>query len=359
MSLFSAFDELGLKNRCVMAPMTRCACDEDGLPTPNLADYYVRRAKNDVALIIIESAAINNTHAMGYKNGLQFYTKEHMEAWKPIVRDIQSHGAKVWLQIFHAGRLTVPEITGGKSLSSSAIAPLGSESFWRPKKNDEIVHFQTETPFLVPTEVDSNQIKSLIYEFTQSCLLAQKAGFDGVELHGAHGYLLHQFSHLHCNQRLDEFGAQNFEFARQCVLQCREAVGPEFTLSYRLSVHMVDNSFVRHDPNELDFSELVKVLEGAGIDVFHASELSSRHPVFGGDLTLHEIIRASSSKPIIVCGRVSDLDTANQLIVSGEADLVAFGRLFISNPNLMELLRTEKEYELRKFNYTSDMDEVF
>jgi 2,4-dienoyl-CoA reductase-like NADH-dependent reductase (Old Yellow Enzyme family) len=359
MNLFSSFGKLGLKNRSVMAPMTRYACDKDGLPTRKLAEYYVRRAKNDVALIIIESAAINNTHALGYKNGLQFHTKEHMDAWKPIVRDIQSHGAKVWLQLFHSGRLTVPEITGDKTLSSSAIAPLGSESFWRPKRNDEVVHFQTGTPFLVPTEVDSNQIKSLISEFTQSCLLAQEAGFDGVELHGAHGYLLHQFSHLHCNQRLDEFGAHNFEFVRQCVSQCREAVGTDFTLSYRLSVHMVDNSFVRHDPNELNFSKLVKILDGAGIDVFHASELSSRHPVFGSNLTFHEIIRGSSNKPLIVCGRVSDLDMANHLIISGEADLVAFGRLLISNPNLIELLRSEREHAIRKFDYKSDMIEVF
>ena len=137
MSIFTPFPLLNLKNRVVMAPMTRFACTEDGSPTEELSKYYLKRAENDLGLIIIESSAINDKDAMGYLNGAQFHSKEHVLNWKPLVDKIHQQGTKVWVQLFHAGRLTVKEITNVNVLSPSAIKTFDQKSFGGEKKEEK------------------------------------------------------------------------------------------------------------------------------------------------------------------------------------------------------------------------------
>ena len=223
--LFDSFPELNLKNRIVMAPMTRYACHTDGSPTPELCDYYIRRAENEVGLIIVESAAVNATHAMGYQNGAQFFNEHHHDTWRPVIDRIHDAGARIWIQLFHAGRLTVPEIAGQAPLAPSAIAPFNGESFWRPVIDGKTTHFQTHTPFVTPQEISVEQIEQVIESFARSCSLAERAGFDGAELHGAHGYLIHQFANAVTNQRSDDYAADEFEFIRRLTKACRSASG--------------------------------------------------------------------------------------------------------------------------------------
>ena len=244
-------------------------------------------------------------------------------------------------------------------MSASALAPFPSESFWRPKKNNRIVHFQTNTEFQTPKEIDRHQISSILDSFATSCKLAEEAGFDGVELHGAHGYLLHQFSSFETNNRTDDFRADEFQFSKLLLERCRREVSSNFTLAYRISVHMVDNNFVRYDPKNLDLTEFVKVLDSSGVDVFHASELSTRYSVFGGDETLHKIIRLATDKPVIACGRISTLKTANTLLGEDKVDLVAFGRSFICNPDLIKLFESGNEESIIDFDYKAHMQEVY
>ena len=160
--LFDSFPKLNLKNRIVMAPMTRYACLMDGSPSPALCDYYIRRAENGVGLIIVESAAVNPTHAMGYQNGAQFFNELHHNTWRQVIDGIHDEGAKVWIQLFHAGRLTVPEIAGQTPLAPSAIEPLNGESFWRPVIDGKAIHFQTRTPYIKPQEISLQQIEQVI-----------------------------------------------------------------------------------------------------------------------------------------------------------------------------------------------------
>ena len=169
-NLFSEYPTLKSRNRIVMAPMTRCSCTDDGLPTPELAKYYINRAKNGVGLIIIEASSINAYDALGYLNGSQFHSSDHVNAWKPIVKKIHEHGAKVWIQLYHAGRLTVSSIAKRSALAPSAIAPFNTESFWRPKVDGKIVHFQTNTEFEKPEELTHEQIYSIIEQFNYEIL---------------------------------------------------------------------------------------------------------------------------------------------------------------------------------------------
>ena len=110
-SIFDPFEPFKLKNRSVMAPMTRYQCSHHGIPSKELQDYYIRRSENSIGLIIIESAAINSTNSVGYSNGLQFHDKEHLKTWTKVIDQIHQNGSKVLIQLFHPGRLTVSKLT--------------------------------------------------------------------------------------------------------------------------------------------------------------------------------------------------------------------------------------------------------
>ncbi len=340
-SLFSPFPVLGLKNRILMPPMTRHTTHGEGLPTDELADYYVRRAEQGVGLIIIESAAIGTPASMSYVGGLRFHSPVHAAAWKPIVKRIHDTGAKVWIQIYHGGRLTTPEVNNTFPLAPSPLPLSRTESRFMVKRGEGLLHFQTQTPFPVPREITIDEIAQVQQAFASSCALAMEAGFDGVELHGAHGYLLHQFSSALTNTREDEYGPGGdlYRFARETARACRKNIPGDRVLAYRLSLHRVDLIFLRYQKKEMDFEELVQQLE-EDIDVFHCSELRAGLPMFGSKLSLSGEVRLATKKPIITCGEVKERTRAEKLLASGNTDLVAFGRSLIANPELPEMLRT-------------------
>jgi 2,4-dienoyl-CoA reductase-like NADH-dependent reductase (Old Yellow Enzyme family) len=359
MNLFSHHPSLNLKNRAVMAPMTRIGCDKNGSPNFELGEYYVRRAQNDAGLIITESCAVNSTDAMGYKFGAQFHNNEHLEKWKPIIERVHQAGAKIWIQLFHAGRLTVPEITGGKVLSASSIKPYGYPSYWRPIVNDEIVHFQTKTPYTIPDEMAVHEIEKIINDFGNSVALADSAGFDGVEIHGAHGYLVHCFMSKLSNVRDDEFAPDNGnKFLRELITISRKNLKRDKILSFRCSVHMVDNPLIRFSEENIDFKSIIKMLDELGVDVFHSSEIDSKNKSFGSKNSLHEYIRQNTNKPIIICGGVKTLVAANRLLECDNNSLIAFGRNFISNPDLISLFKFDKESEIIPFNYEVHFEKI-
>jgi N-ethylmaleimide reductase len=328
--LMEPYSVLNLKNRLVMAPMTRCRCDEFGLPSKQLGKYYIERAKSGIGLIIIESSAVNNKDACGYKNGCQMNCEAHVKAWQPIVDEIHAYGAKVWIQVFHAGRLSVPEIGKGIPLAPSAIKPQGQASFWRPNINGEIVHFQSNTPFVEPKEMNYEEIDRVLFDFQESCRFSALAGFDGVELHGAHGYLIHEFCSKFANKRDDVYSvSKDFLFVSKLVEMCKQVLPEHMNLSYRLSTHMLDNTYLRMD--DVDLNRLIPILDNSGVNVFHSSELEVGQRAFRSKHSLGEQIRNLTDKSIIGCGRLNSMLDAEKIIGSNNYDLLAFGRTLILN----------------------------
>jgi N-ethylmaleimide reductase len=341
--LFSPFEKLGLKNRIVMPPMSRYSTTEGGLPSPQLVRYYLKRAESGVGLIIIESAAIDDGASSSYVRGLKFFSNAHANSWKPVVEKIKLTGAKIWLQIYHAGRLTTPEVSGQYPIAPSALAPFLQNSHLMKEKNGQFLHSQSETPFPIPKEMNEEDIDKVKQSFTDTCSLAIKTGFDGVELHGAHGYLLHQFSNKQSNQRQDQYGpdGDQYKFISEIVEECRRNIPDDKVLSYRLSQHMVDSTFIRYSKNKMDFHEIVNRIDKS-VDTYHCSELKAGTPLFGHSRSLCEEIRQVTSKVIIACGGIPDRLYAETLLNSGSVDLVAFGRNLIANPDLVKLLRTNR-----------------
>lgn len=340
-----------------MAPMTRVDA-VNGNPSHKLSEYYIRRSKGGVGLIIIESAAVDGGPSQGYRNGLLMTSASHAESWKPIIEAIHKEETKIWMQIFHAGRLTVPEITKNKILAPSAIAPENQVTFWRPSYDGKIVHFQTKTPFSIPKEMTQEEIKQTIQNFVCAAKLAESAGFDGIEIHAAHGYLLHEFICLRTNQRNDEYGnLSRPSILLEVINGIKESISPSMTISLRLSLHMIDQIYIRMDDNSIHFSEIIPLLQNAGIDVFHSSELDVKKPALGSNKTLHETLRKFTQNPLIICGRMDQVDSVKEIPGYEQVDLYAYGRSFLNNPNLPELLTNGKRF--LDFEYERDFDKIW
>jgi len=318
-----------LKNRHVMAPMTRCLSKSCGSPTKPLAKYYISRSRKDLGLIIVESCAVNATDSLGYKYGCQLNNLKHAEAWAPIIEEIHKNGTKIWVQLFHPGRLTVPEICNCTPIAPTALKPLEQPSFWRPKLNNEIVHFQSRTPFVRPKEMTLQEIDKVINDFKNSCILAEIAGFDGIELHGAHGYLIHQFCNKISNARNDDYGFNgNFIFSSRLVELCKSNISKSMILSYRISKHFIDHYYL--SIAEMCLDRLIPKLDNLGIDVFHSSELKVGEINDRSGLTLGQKIRKYTNKPIIGCGGLHSVEHANSIMQKHSCyDLMAFGRSLI------------------------------
>lgn len=350
--LFTPYSKFGLKNRCVMAPMTRCCYTKKGDITENASEFYISRAKENLGLIIIESAAVNCNEAKGFVNGLEFSNMSHAENWKKTIKSIHETGCKVWLQLFHAGRLTVEEVTQTHVVCPSSVPSFNYPSFWRPQIEGQVVHFQTLSEYKKPKELSKIAIRNIILDFVNSAKLAEIAGFDGIEIHGAHGYLLHQFCLPEVNLRNDEYGLQSgsYKFISDIVKACKKAV--KIPISYRLSLHTVDNPYFRYCEN-IKFSKIIDKLEKAGVDIFHVSEIIANKAMFGSSKSLLELVRQKTKLPIIACGGITSLKQANRLI-EGKIDLIAFGRSLISNPELINNFMKNKHCTIQ-FSYNKHL----
>jgi 2,4-dienoyl-CoA reductase-like NADH-dependent reductase (Old Yellow Enzyme family) len=342
--LFSKYESsaITLKNRIVMPPMSRYAANDNGFPSPELIDYYLARAKKNVGLLIIEAASIDSTLSKSYINGLGFYTKSHSEIWKPVVKKIKSFGASVFIQLYHAGRLTTQNVCGATPIAPSAITPMKQRSHLMNVIDNKGVHFQGLDEFITPREITVEEIQDVQNKFESSCELAAEAGFDGVDLHGAHGNLIHQFLSKHTNQRRDKYGDDQYLFITELLGKCRNAMPKEILLTLRLSQHMVDFSFIRYSKKMMDLEEIVKRTEQF-VDIYSCSEVLAGSPMFGHNRSLSEEVRSFTKKTIITSGQINTVSHAEKLLNSGNTDLVAFGRLLISNPDLVDLLQTKRE----------------
>jgi 2,4-dienoyl-CoA reductase-like NADH-dependent reductase (Old Yellow Enzyme family) len=351
-SLFSKYNssKLKLKNRVVMSPMSRYSSDENGFPSKELIEYYIKRVKCGVSLIIIEAASIDSSSSRSYINGLGFYTSEHAKFWEPIIKIIHSYGALVFIQLYHAGRLTTSKVCGTTPIAPSAIPPMKQRSHMMEVMNNKAYHFQSKEEFITPHEMKIEDIVDVQNKFAKSSELAERAGFDGVEIHGAHGNLIHQFTSKLTNHRSDIYGKNQYLFLKETVSKCRSAISNHTILSLRISQHMVDSSFIRFSKGVMDFEDIVRQNDSM-VDIFNCSEIVAGAPMFGHNKSLSAEVRSFSSKTIITSGQIDSIDKANDLLNSSSTDLIGFGRLLISNPNLVELLTNNHEDLIVPYDY--------
>jgi 2,4-dienoyl-CoA reductase-like NADH-dependent reductase (Old Yellow Enzyme family) len=306
--------DLHLPNRVFMAPLTRLRGTPDHIPTPIIAEYYVQRAS--AGLILSEAVPIDPM-GVGYPNVPGLWSAEQTEAWKPITAAVHKAGGRIFAQIWHVGRISDPEhLNGQLPVAPSAIAASGTVSLLRPQRN-----------FVTPRALELPEIKGVIEAFRRGAQNAHTAGFDGVELHGANGYLLDQFLQDGSNHRTDEYGG-SIENRARLHLECTDAAISVFGPS-RVGMHLAP----RGDAHGISDSN------PAATFTYLARELGKRKIAF---IAAREHVGPDSLGPtlkqafggIFVANEAIDRATGQQLLDEGKADAVAFGKLFIANPDL-------------------------
>jgi 2,4-dienoyl-CoA reductase-like NADH-dependent reductase (Old Yellow Enzyme family) len=306
--------DLHLPNRVFMAPLTRLRGTADHIPTPIMADYYTQRAT--AGLIISEGTPIDPM-GVGYANVPGLWSAEQTEAWKPITKAVHNAGGHIFAQIWHVGRISDPEFLNGQlPVAPSAIAASGTVSLLRPQRS-----------FVTPRALEISEIKAVVEAFRRGAQNAQTAGFDGVELHGANGYLLDQFLQDGSNHRTDEYGG-SIENRARFMLECVDAAISVFGPG-RVGMHLAprsDSHGISDSNLAATFTYIVRELGKRRIAFIAARE----HP---GPDSLGPSLRQAFGG-IFVANEAIDQSIGQQLLDEGKADAVAFGKLFIANPDL-------------------------
>lgn len=314
-----------LPSRIVMAPMTRNRTGRDGVPTPIMATYYGQRAT--AALVITEATQIS-VQGVGYPNTPGIYTRKQVSGWSKVVDAVHQLGGRIFLQLFHAGRVSHPSLQLGGTLpvAPSPIAPEG-----------ETMTYEGLQPFVVPRALERSEIHGIVEQFGLVARNARAAGFDGVEIHAANGYLIDQFLRDGSNRRTDEYGGA-IENRLRLLGEVAEAVVATMgndRVGVRLSPLNSFNSMKDSNPRST-FHAAVDCLNRFSPAYLHLVE-ENRSPAAGAGFDMAEL-RTLWRGTLIVNGGY-DRDRAEAALGSLRADFISFGRLFIANPDLPERLK--------------------
>lgn len=316
---------LTLANRVVMAPMTRARAGVERIPNKLMVEYYSQRAS--AGLLITEATSIS-PQANGWNQSPGIYTDEMVAGWKPIVDAVHGQGGHVFLQLWHTGRASHSDFHAGElPVAPSAIA-ISNDSIHTPDGEKKT--------YEVPRALETNELPGVVADYRQAAARAKSAGFDGVEIHSANGYLLDQFLQAKTNQRTDGYGG-SVENRYRLLGEVVDAVASEFPAN-RVGVRLAPNGGF-NDMGSPDyreqFSYVASRLDEYGLAYLHVMDGTGfGFHALGEPMTLDEI-RSVFHGPLM--GNVGyTQESAEAAIANGHADLIAFGRPFISNPDLVE-----------------------
>jgi N-ethylmaleimide reductase len=311
-----------LPNRLVMAPLTRSRAGSDRLATTLMAEYYAQRA---TAGLIVSEAAQISPQGIGYPGTPGIHTAEQVAAWRTVTDAVHARGGRIVMQLWHVGRISHPSMQpdGGLPVAPSAIAPTGM-----------IFTATGPQPYITPRALEFAEIPAVVADYGAAARLAREAGFDGVEIHGAHGYLIDQFLRDGTNHRTDAYGGSirnRTRFLQEVTAAVVDAWGAD-RVGVRLSP--LSSRFGESDSDPAaTFTHAARVLNDFGLAYLHLVE-----PVANGPLAITPPVREAFHGTIIGNGGY-DQETANRTIASGLVDLVSFGSLFLANPDLPERFR--------------------
>ncbi|WP_220348047.1 alkene reductase [Thalassotalea euphylliae] len=339
--IFQDFEHqsLSLTNRIAMAPMTRSRSTQPGdIPNELMAKYYGQRAT--AGLIVTEGTPISEV-GRGYSMTPGIYTPEQIAGWRKVTNAIHEKGGKVFVQLWHVGRRSHSSISGQQPLAPSAIKV--PDQVFGPLPSGGFGMIEIEQP----KAMTQQDIDNTVADFVQAAKNAIEAGFDGVEIHAAHGYLFDTFLRFESNQRNDQYGGSP-ENRMRFLLETLSAIGNEIgneKVAVRLSPHVIEG-FAEQDPELVSLTlKMLEKLQPMNLAYIHFSENISRyHEV---PESFRQQVRDVYQNPIMVAGKL-DKDKAQALLAKGYADLVAFGTPFVTNPDLVA--RFENNWPLAEFD---------
>jgi len=352
-SLFKPFSlkQLKLDNRVVMAPMTR-SFSPGGVPGPDVAAYYRRRAENQVGLIITEGTVIDHPASTNDPRVPHIHGAAALAGWAKVVAEVHAAGGRIMPQIWHVGMV---RRMGDKP--NPEAPPIGPSGLFKPGVK-------------VAEPMREAEIAAVIAAYAQGAAEARRLGFDGVELHGAHGYLIDQFFWEGTNQRSDRYGGDlvaRTRFAVEVIQACRRAVGPDFPIVFRYSQWKQQDYAARLAVTPELLAKFLAPLADAGVDIFHCSTRRFWEPEFEGSaLNLAGWTKKLTGKPVITVGSVSldtdmfaafrgqgaaitSIDKLLEMFAREEVDLVAVGRALLVDPAWARKVRENRMQDLLPF----------
>jgi N-ethylmaleimide reductase len=310
-----------------MAPMTRCRAVNGDVPGPLSVTYYTQRAS--AGLIVTEGSPVS-PQGIGFDRTPGISTPDQVAGWKKVTRAVHGAGGKIVLQLWHVGRMSHPDFLSGELPVAPSALPV----------NEEIHTPLGKKPIPVPRALEPDEILSIIRQFGQGAKNARDAGFDGVEIHGANGYLLDQFLRDGANRRTDRYGG-SLENRLRLPLEVARAVVAEWDpgrVGYRLSPHFLVHAMSDSNPRET-FSRCAAELDRIGIGFIHLVEpVGGRLGVTAPQDRIAPLIREKFRGTLMLNGGYN-ATSGNEAVAGGSADLVSFGILFLANPDLPERFR--------------------
>ncbi|MFJ7667416.1 NADH:flavin oxidoreductase [Lysinibacillus sp. NPDC097195] len=333
-----------LKNRVGLAPMTRISATEEGLVTDIMAAYYRSFAEGDFGLIITEGTYIDQKHSQAYQYQPGIAYEEQAQAWQSVVDAVHTAGAKIVMQLQHAGPLSQGNRFVNESIAPSAIQPTG----------EQLAFYLGEGAFPIPREITKEEIVEVKQHFVDAALRAKSVGFDGIELHGANGYLLDAFLTPYTNERHDEYGGtteNRVRFLVETIQDVKKAVGENFVVGIRISQAKVNNFGYKWPAKEQDAQIIFTSLGQAGADYIHITEYQAWQPAFdtgSGSDSLVALAKKYSQLPIIANGQLDQPERASEMITNGHADLITLGKGALANHDWVKKMTNGEA--LKEFN---------
>ncbi len=348
---------LTLKNRIVMAPMTR-QFSPDGIPGADVAGYYRRRAEGDVGLITTEGTGVDHPAATDTPR-IPVLAEHTLASWTAVVRDVHAAGGVIFPQLWHQGAMR--DVRGGNNPDVPAMRPSADFGPVGVHTLDPVFLETSAAPTKAMTE---SEIADVVAAFGRSADIAKRAGFDGIAIHGAHGYLIDGFLWHGTNTRVDRWGKDRTAFAVEIVKVIRAAVGTDMPVLFRFSQHKSQDYKARLGDTPQELEKILGPISDAGVDMFDGSERSFDKPTFdGSDLNLGGWAKKLTGKIGMTVGGVgldnqvhdslapggvtkplNNIPRLLERFARGEFDLVGVGRAVLSDPNWTKKLRNGEPF---------------
>lgn len=327
-----AIGRLALRNRLAVAPMTRVSATADGRATARMQRYYSAFADGGFGLVITEGIYPDKAYSQGYLHQPGLSDSAQGDAWAPVVQAVHAGGARIIAQLMHAGALSQGNLHRADTRGPSAILP----------KGQQMTFYRGSGPYRVPHAMSDDEIAEAILGFADAAARARKAGFDGVEIHGANGYLLDQFLTEGINLRTDRYGGsveRRMELIVDVATAVRKAVGADFTVGVRISQGKVNDFTHKWSGMERDAAVIFRSLGKLPIDYVHTTEFEAWQGAFGTGPSLAALAKQHAQLPVIANGSLHDPARAASLVEGGDADVVSLGRMALTHANWPHLVR--------------------
>jgi len=334
--LFTPFNLKGFKlqNRIGVAAMTRMSSAVEGIPRQDVFDFLVRRAKNGASIIHTEAIITDYESAQGYPGQARMVTQKQIDAWKPVIEKIHQEGSIAIMQMFHCGRMAWQEVNpANRVIAPSAIAPTQDNPL-------------TGAPYPTPEKMSQFDIDHVITGFVETAKGAVEAGFDGIEIHGAHGYLINQFLSSYSNNRTDKYGGSvenRYRFAHEVIQAVDTAIPEDRLLAFRISNWGIADMDISLFVSKEEYQQIISFLSQEPIDAISVSTYDFKQKAFATDKTMAGLTREVTELPVMICGGIFDRETADEALQ--DADIILSGKSILLNPDWVEDLRAGKPLE--------------